>query len=147
MSDLGVTATMGLFSFKKKTDMDLPPPPMPEAPELPPMPEPLEDMPEAPEPEEHTFEEHPAFDAPQEEEPAPTHRVSRKGPIFVGVQDYQLLLNSVASIKAKLAETDDSFKKLNDIKTAQDKALEDWHAVLGNVQKKLAYVDDVLFER
>lgn len=139
---------MGLFSFKKKQDMDLPPPPMPEAPELPPMPEPM-DFPEAPAEEPAgTVDEHPSFEETHEEEsPTPTHRISRKGPIFVGVQDYQILLNSVASIKAKLAETDESFKKLNDIKTAQDKALENWHAVLGNVQKKLAYVDDVLFER
>lgn len=109
------------------------------------MPEPFDEQPQ--EIEEPQMEQHHDFEPMPEEHEEEHHRPARKGPLFVGVQDYQQLLNSVASIKGKLAETDDSFKKLSDIKTAQDKALEDWHAVLGNVQKKLSYVDDVLFER
>ena len=119
---------------------------MPEAPELPDMPEATVDAPEMP-----------SFEAPEpmpvEEEhehvepETPHHMNTRNGPMFVSVQDYQLILNGVAAIKGKLAETDESFKKLQTIKQQQDKQLDDWRATLEDVQQKLTYVDDVLFEK
>ena len=141
---------MGIFdAFKsKKETVDLPPPPMPDLPESDTMPSDLE-MPELPEPEsssmenasadEHTEEEHEDADM--------MHAVRHpsEGPLFVSVQDYQAVLNGVSSIRAKLGMSDDSFKKLQEIKHAQDKSLETWRGTLEDVQRKLTYVDEVLF--
>ena len=117
---------------------------MPEAPELPEMPEetleaPAQfEVPEQPQPE--PIEEH------EHTEPEAPHRM-HNGPMFVSVQDYQIILNGVSAIKSKLSETDESFKKLQAIKQQQDKQLEDWRSTLEDVQRKLTYVDDVLFEK
>ena len=129
---------MGIFdAFSKKKEAEsvsLPPPPLPvEAPEAPEEIEPIS----APEPMEIEEVEEPEM---QHEKPIP-----RDGPVFVSVQDYQEILNGVNSIKSKLGEVDDSFKKLNNIKTGQEKELEEWRKALEDVQRKLTYVDEVLF--
>lgn len=88
--------------------------------------------------------EHEEHDEPEQQ---PLHLPARAGPLFVSVQDYQAILNSVNGIRARLNDADESFKKLNEIKASQDKQLDDWRGYLENVQKKLTYVDEVLFER
>ncbi|HSU72504.1 MAG TPA: hypothetical protein VLJ21_01500 [Candidatus Binatia bacterium] len=142
----GVTA-MGLFDVfgKKKEPMMLPPPPMPD----------LEEHPEAmdfPEPPQELEALAPMDEAPMESsepmpEPRAPHRIDREGPLFVSVQDYQMILNGVTAIKSKLSATDESFKKLHDVKAAQEKQLELWRQSLEDVQRKLTYVDEVLFGR
>ncbi|MBI4145343.1 hypothetical protein HY493_04015 [Candidatus Woesearchaeota archaeon] len=141
---------MGIFdAFKKKKESaELPPPPMPDlGPELPPLPE--QSM-EAPEPPQELMPEAPETPEPMHEEPtaheereAPVR--TDEGPLFVSVQDYQTILNSVNMIRSKLGDAEDSFKKLHDIKQGQEKELEDWRSTLEDVQRKLTYVDEVLF--
>lgn len=142
---------MGIFDVfaKKKEALTLPPPPMPDTEDA--MPEPIE-MPEPPmdiEPvavseheEEVIHDEHP-MESPMHV----GHALPREGPLFVSVQDYQLILNGVTAIKSKLSATDESFKKLHDVKQAQEKQLEMWRQSLEDVQRKLTYVDEVLFGR
>lgn len=136
---------MGIFdAFSKKKEQEsvsLPPPPMPddemEAPEAP-APEEIEPI-SAPEPVKiEVIEED---EAPEK----PRKALSKEGPVFVSMQDYQAILSGVNSIKSKLGEVDDSFKKLNHIKAGQEKELEDWRKALEDVQRKLTYVDEVLF--
>ena len=127
---------MGIFdSFSKKKEQEsvsLPPPPMPvEAPEAPQEIAPIS----APVPAEMAVEEPVKHETP----------IPHDGPVFVSVQDYQEILNSVNSIKSKLGEVDDTFHKLTQIKTGQEKELEEWRKSLEDVQRKLTYVDEVLF--
>jgi len=142
---------MGIFDVfgkKKQESLTLPPPPMPEMDEHQmELPEPPHDFEPAPEPvEEHVIEErHEELPAP--EPMAPRAPRSHDGPIFVSVQDYQAILNGVTAMKSKLSATDESFKKLHDIKAAQDKQLDAWRSTLEDVQRKLTYVDEVLFGR
>ena len=112
---------MGLFGFKKKKEesLDLPPPPMPLAEsEFPPLPEQSFEAPEAPEIEDVHAPE------PVEETPTPRGRPAQadhEGPLFVSVQDYQAVLNGVTSIKSKLSDIEESFRKLGEIKAGQDR--------------------------
>ena len=126
---------MSLFdAFSKKKSEELPeltPPPLPDF-----EPEPAQALP--PEPEPIAAEETPAT------QPARQHA---EGPLFVSVQDYEAILNSVNSIKEKLSEAESSFQKLQTIKKEQEQGLEDWRLTLEDVQRKLTYVDDVLFGR
>jgi hypothetical protein len=137
---------LDVFS-KKKEPMQLPPPPMPELddeqmelPELPMDVEPMDVPAEMPVHEEDSAVEPPSL-------PELRQHLPREGPLFVSVQDYQMILNGVTAIKAKLSMTDESFKKLHDIKAAQEKQLDAWRQSLEDVQRKLTYVDEVLFGR
>jgi hypothetical protein len=109
------------------------------------MPEPEQspdfEMPELPA---ETHEEH---DIPEAEHHAETHQPRRDGPLFVSMQDYQAILSNVNGIRAKIGDAEESFKKLGELKTSQDKLIDDWRGLFEQVQKKLTYVDDVLFER
>ena len=149
---------MGIFDVfsKKKESLELPPPPMPDGDEhMMDLPEPPQDFApiSAPVEERMLEEEEHSHDEPMEEEahepedaPMRVHR-SSDGPIFLSVQDYQAILNGVTAMKSKLSATDESFRKLHEIKSAQDKQLEGWRTSLEDVQRKLTYVDEVLFGR
>jgi hypothetical protein len=69
----------------------------------------------------------------------------RDGPLFVSVQDYQAILDNLNNMKAKLKEADESFDNLNKLKTEQKAKFDSWRKNLEDVQKKLTYVDEVIF--
>lgn len=150
---------MGLFTlFGKKKEpaqesLDLPPPPAPDAPM------PATDV--------RIIEEPPSFDRPVEEEPAQAEPVPepetmplmqeepeeqeiepaprmRGAPMFVSVNDYQEVLGSIGYIRNKLADADELVKKLNELKMSEEKSFEQWRGQLEDLQRKLAYVEDVV---
>jgi len=131
------------FSKKKEESVELPAPPAPsaeaeiEAPELD-----IEPV-SAPEPEESEQEQ--IIEEEVEAEPEERQPIPREGPIFVSMQDYQIILSGVNSIKSKLGEVDDTYKNLSHIKTSQDKELENWRKSLEDLQRKLTFVDEVVF--
>ena len=165
---------MAFLSFLKKKpatqeSLDLPPPPAPETamqpaevrivnelPEMEQMPEqplaepPAEQVPESMELPMQAPEEH--EEAPEEEAapaaPAPEISISkpRREPLFVSVDNYQDVLNSINYIRGKLGEADELVNKLNDIKAVEEKSFEAWRNQLEDVQRKLAYVENVVFE-
>jgi hypothetical protein len=139
-----------VFSKKREESVDLPPPPMPDMDEphmmeFPEAPQDIEPV-SAPDMHEEVMEEEhsPLMETP---EPMMPRMRSSKGPLFVSVQDYQAILDGVNSIRSKLSATEDSFRKLHEVKASQDKGLEDWRASLEDIQRKLTYVDEVLFGR
>lgn len=143
---------MGIFDVfgkKKEDSLSLPPPPMPDmedhSMELPEPP--MDEEPHEPEAMEmHEEPESPSMEMASEPMPMRGRR-SSSGPIFVSVQDYQMILSGVTAMKSKLAATDESFKKLHEIKAAQEKQLDAWRTALEDVQRKMTYVDEVLFGR
>lgn len=164
---------MGLFNIfsKKKKDeapaqgdsLDLPPPPSPDGPssdvrivsELP-------DITSVPSPplqmREEMHEEPPApivvprirGPAPMpvlQEEPEPEAKAPSSGPsapMFINANEYQEVITSIAYVRAKLGEADALIKKLNDVKSREEKGFEQWQAQLEDLQRKLAYVEDVI---
>jgi hypothetical protein len=143
--------------FKKKEaqpkvveSLDLPPPPVPEAPipssevrivnELAPMAEP------EPIVQETIVPVTPAEMAPPmpEEHLEPARHVREK-PLFVSVDDYQQVLGSISYIRNRLQDAEALVKKLNELKVSEEKEFDSWRAQLEDLQKKLAYVEDVIF--
>jgi hypothetical protein len=163
---------MAFLSFLKKKpkqeSLDLPPPPAPESamqpaevrivnelpsmeqlPELPEEAPAAMELPSMPEHEEAPMpelEEAPAEMPEPEERPVKARPVTRKEPLFVNVEDYQNVLTSINYVRSKLGEAEDLVRKLNDIKAVEEKNFEAWRNQLEDVQRKLAYVENVVFE-
>ncbi|MEK6822283.1 MAG: hypothetical protein AABY13_00515 [Nanoarchaeota archaeon] len=145
---------MDLFKKKEKQQAEsltLPPPPAPEAPmpssevrivsELPEMSEmQAPQMPQEPMHEEMLMRE----EAPAPE-PMTMPTTPEREPLFVSVQDYQEVLGSIGYVRNKLGEADELVKKLNSLKVSEEKEFEAWRAQLEDLQRKLAYVEDVIF--
>ena len=69
-----------------------------------------------------------------------------KGPVFVGVGSYKNALSDIILIRSKIKESEDSLKRLNEIKNSKDKYFEQFRSKLEDLQRKSAYIDKSLFE-
>ena len=126
----------------------------PEFPEIP-----KEDFPEEPEEEKRgEYEKPEAKEAPEEykkEEAAEEHYINAeaaatialtKGPKFVTAARFQNILNEADSIRDSIKETEETIRRINGLKEAEQKELEKWRAHIEDVEKKLNYVDRVIFK-
>ena len=75
-----------------------------------------------------------------------THKSYDK-PIFVEVNDYKQILDYINEIKNNIKKSDNILTTLQDIKSAKEKEFEKWHNVLEDIQRKLIYIDNTLFEQ
>lgn len=66
-------------------------------------------------------------------------------PMFISVEDYQEILNSINVIKDALRDTEESMNRLNELKNTQEKILEDWRGHLEDAERKITYVDQTIF--
>lgn len=66
-------------------------------------------------------------------------------PMFISVEDYQEILNSITVIKDALRDTEESMNRLNELKNTQEKILEDWRGHLEDAERKITYVDQAIF--
>lgn len=156
---------MGLFSKKKKEFMEMPPPPPQEAasldeelkfPELPPLPEEstdkvFEELPPLPEEVPPPFFEQPPKPQIEKKIEAPTERQilpKKKAlqPLFISVDDYQFILDGIASIKKKITESNQGIEELEKIKTAEENLLNEWKLKISDIEKKLSYVDKAVLK-
>jgi len=67
-------------------------------------------------------------------------------PFFVKVDDYRSILEGTTLIKNNLKEADEIISRLNELKNEGDREFEKWREKLEDVQRKLIYVDKVIFE-
>ena len=67
-------------------------------------------------------------------------------PIFVKVDGYKDVLNTIKLIKNKLGQAKDTLNKISDLKHKEDSELSLWYAGLEDVQKRIELVDKELFE-
>lgn len=82
----------------------------------------------------------------QEPEPPQRSEPQSGEPIYMEVEHYRGILEKVNSIKDSVKEADTALQRLNDLKNERDRELGRWHARMGDLQKKLSYVDSSLFE-
>ncbi len=128
----------------------------------PPVPEPIQE-PMQEEPVQEVVEEHiddsipneiPDLDVPSEPVAEPTNieepvRVEKKAipdEIFIDAKGQANVLGYIESIKAGNTEVQEMFEKLNTIKNTADKAYEKLHVGLEEIERKLLYVDKILFD-
>ncbi len=79
--------------------------------------------------------------SPSEEIP-----VKLKGPFFINVEDYKHVLDDVNIAKTRFSEYAHFTQKINDLSIAREKAFEKWRTLLEDCERKLVYLDRVLFE-
>lgn len=68
------------------------------------------------------------------------------GPIYVSLTQFDTIMQTIGEIKEKLRDCGESLNNANAIKNQEDTKLTRWHSTAENIQRKLLYVDKVLFE-
>jgi len=63
---------------------------------------------------------------------------------FVSVQDYKAMVDGAEYIRDKLSQAEAMIAGMQELKKHADKEIEMWKAKLDDVQKKLAFVEEVL---
>jgi hypothetical protein len=69
-----------------------------------------------------------------------------EGPIFVNISGFKELIDDIDQIKLNLRVGNSSLRRVLDLKDVQDKRFLKWQAELHEAQRKLMYIDNVLFE-
>ncbi|MEM4282300.1 MAG: hypothetical protein QW559_02745 [Candidatus Woesearchaeota archaeon] len=76
--------------------------------------------------------------------PKPSAPTELPKEVFVSVDDYKAIVDGAEYIKGKLGEVETLAGGLQDIKKHIDRELELWKASLENVEKKLAFVEELI---
>ena len=66
--------------------------------------------------------------------------------VFVKISEYNDILDIIALINEKVAEARIILGKINDLKNQEDTELDTWKRALDDVERKLKYIDQTLFE-
>jgi hypothetical protein len=69
-----------------------------------------------------------------------------EGPTFIRIERFRNILAETREIKNNLKISGQSIVKLNEIDADKDKVLERWHNVMIDLQKKLIFIDKILFK-
>ncbi len=67
-------------------------------------------------------------------------------PVFVKIDEYKNVIDTMGLIKAKIELAKDTLAKINQLKNEEDAELELWHNSLEEVERKIEFVDRTLFE-
>ncbi len=69
-----------------------------------------------------------------------------KMPVFVKVEEYDNVLNLLKTIRAKLDEAKSTITKIGELKNEEDHQVEMWQSTLGEIEKKIEFIDQSLTE-
>lgn len=72
--------------------------------------------------------------------------IQPKENVFVKVDEYREILEGTNRIRDNLKEATEVILRLNELKGEEDKEFEKWRLELEDVQRKLMYVDKIIFE-
>ncbi len=146
-----------MFFKKKKKEIELPPmptgiqfPALPQAKELPYVPEVPETLPELGKPAEKPtsliseIEKYKDLEVPELEE---KKALELKKESFVKIEHYSDIIDTINMIKSMLMGTTDSINKIVEIKNLKENQFESWQNSLQSISKKLADMDNTLFEK
>lgn len=67
-------------------------------------------------------------------------------PVFVRIDEYRDVLDVMNIVRNKLEEAKATITKINELKNEEDSELELWRTGVEEIERKLAFVDKVLFE-
>jgi len=81
------------------------------------------------------------------EERAVLRHEKAEEPIYIRIERFRGILTGTRTIKNNLKTASQSIIKLNEIDINRDKVFEKWHNVLMDLQKKLIFIDKILFKR
>jgi hypothetical protein len=66
--------------------------------------------------------------------------------VFIKIEEYNDILDLIALINEKVKEARAVLGKLNELKNQEDNELISWKNALDEVERKLKYIDQSLFE-
>lgn len=72
-----------------------------------------------------------------------TH-IIRDGALFLKMEQYREFMYDLESIKDLLKKTDGILKKINSVKNEEDIAIEEWHKMVEDLNKKIILVDKAM---
>lgn len=72
--------------------------------------------------------------------------MDEKSPVFVKIDDYQNVLGLVEDLKKKKSQVKETISKVNELREKERETLEFWEQKLEDVDKKILYLDQTLFE-
>ncbi|MBN1156474.1 hypothetical protein JXA85_02575 [Candidatus Woesearchaeota archaeon] len=71
----------------------------------------------------------------------------KESQFFVKINEFKEIFDIVNTIKAKLDEAHKSFEKIYGLKAEEEKFLEQWKQDIDEVERKIGFVEGVLFTR
>lgn len=71
--------------------------------------------------------------------------MKKEMPIFVKVEQYEDVLETMNAIKAKINEVKVTLNKVIELKNSEDAEIELWQTTVDDIEKKMLYADGVLF--
>ncbi len=72
--------------------------------------------------------------------------MNRETNVFIKLDEYNDLLDIIALINEKIKEARAVLGKIYELKSQEDSELEAWKSSLDEVERKLRYIDNALFE-
>ncbi|MFT4326726.1 MAG: hypothetical protein ACMXYK_04450 [Candidatus Woesearchaeota archaeon] len=72
--------------------------------------------------------------------------MSEKMPVFVKIDEYKEVLDILSVIKTKLSDAKDVLAEVESLKAKEDAEIESWKESLDDVEEKIHYVNEELFE-
>jgi hypothetical protein len=65
-----------------------------------------------------------------------------KAPLFVKMENYVEMINTIAEIRAKVEEAKESLKKLEEVKQKEHEEIKKWQFELSNAEKSLSRISE-----
>jgi hypothetical protein len=87
-----------------------------------------------------------SLESPEEKPTEETEVKPREGPIYLKIDRYKDVLREISKIKADFEKSEDILSSMVEIKTREDRELENWKHGLEGIRKKLTFIDATLFE-
>ncbi|MEM2131108.1 MAG: hypothetical protein QXM96_02180 [Candidatus Woesearchaeota archaeon] len=66
--------------------------------------------------------------------------------VFIKIDEYNEILDIIALINAKVKEAKLLLEKINELKNQEDLEIDNWKNSIEDVERKLKFVDQTLFE-
>lgn len=83
------------------------------------------------------------IEEPIELKPTPSVR----GPVFIRSDQFKLIKGNVNGLRETLGKAEETLNNISEIKNREDSEYEEWHSSSEAIQRKLLYVDRMLFEK
>ena len=69
-----------------------------------------------------------------------------KMPVFVKIEEYEEVVNIMATLKNRLDSAKETLTKINQLKQEEDAQLQSWQGALGEIESRLVTIENSLHE-
>ena len=69
-----------------------------------------------------------------------------KMPVFVKIEEYEEVVNTTATLKARLDSAKETLTKINQLKQEEDAQLQSWQSALSEIENRLNTIENSLHE-